>query len=247
MTEKSTKPIIAITVGYQQSAPATTLALGQAYVDAVIKAGGVPMLLPSGIQQQTLSEMLSLCDGLILTGGTDVDPLRFQFEPDKRAGGVDHKRDEGEAYLIQEAFRTQIPILGICRGIQILNVSLGGTLYIDLLDDYPGSSKHDFYPNLPRDAYRHTLTIAKDNLLFDILEKETIQVNSLHHQGIHHLAPNLITVGRPEDGSIEAVVATDHPWCIGVQWHPECLPEDQDAQKLFQAFIQAAIGVQNVK
>ena len=240
MATMTSKPIIGITMGYKQDASASTLWIGEAYIDAVINAGGLPYLLPSGAPEENLAEMLSLCDGLILTGGADIDPLRFQATGDDRAGGVDPKRDAGEDFLVHQAYQNRMPILGICRGIQVLNVSFGGTLYIDLQDDFPGASKHDFYPNLPRDAYRHTLSIDQDNPLYASLGKNSIQVNSLHHQGVKDPAPNMEVVARPEDGSIEAIAATDHPWCIGVQWHPECLPEDADARKLFQEFIKAA-------
>ena len=240
MAEHNHHPRIGVTMGHKHNAPAPTYELGEAYLQAVIKAGGVPLVLPCGLPEETLSALLSQCSGLILTGGHDIDPQRYQDAPDDRSKGIDPRRDASEQFLIEQAMQQQIPILGICRGIQMLNTALGGTLYTDLIEDYPGSSKHDFYPDLPRDAYRHSITIETGNLFHEIIGKETIRVNSLHHQGIKDPAESLQVVGHPEDGSIEAVVATNHPWCIGVQWHPECLPEDQDAQHLFNAFIQAA-------
>jgi putative glutamine amidotransferase len=240
MTPPTTKPLIGIIMGYQPKTGAPTLHIGEAYIKSVLKAGGLPLLLPIGTSDEVLEEMLEMCDGLMITGGPDLDPLLFQDNPDSRAGGVDPRRDASEAFLINSAAQKKMPILGICRGIQALNVTLGGTLYIDLSDDYPGSEKHDFYPDMPRDAYRHTIAIEKDTILFEIMGKNEIQVNSLHHQGVKDPAPNLTIAGLANDGSIEALVAKDHPWCVGVQWHPECLPDDQDAQSLFTAFVQAA-------
>lgn len=247
MTEFAPKPIIGVIMGYQPQTQAPTLHIGQAYLTAVHKAGGLPMLLPAGTPDTILAEMLDRCAGLIITGGPDVDPLYFQNEPDERAGGVDPRRDASEEFLIKKAHQNKMPILGICRGIQSLNVVFGGTLYIDLLDDSPGSSKHDFYPDLPRDAYRHTISIQKNNLFHQIIGKDNVRVNSLHHQGIKDPARNMMIVGHAEDGCIETLVAVDHPWCIGVQWHPECLPEDQDARQLFSAFILAAKEFQQSK
>ena len=247
MTASSSKPIIGVTMGYQPKKGAPALHIGEAYLKSVIKAGGLPLLLPAGTPNKTLGELLDLCDGLIITGGPDVDPLSFQTEPDERAGGVDHRRDASEEFLIHLAYQAQMPILGICRGIQSLNVAFGGNLYIDLVDDFPGSSKHDFYPDLPRDAYRHTLSIEPGTLFHEIMGKDTIRVNSLHHQGVKDPASNMLATAHAEDGSIEAIVASDHPWCIGVQWHPECLPEDEDALQLFTAFLDAASHYQQVK
>lgn len=233
-------PLIGISMGHTKNSQAPTYELGEAYLQAVIKAGGLPMILPSGLSDETLASMLSLCDALLLTGGRDIDPLRYQANPDDRAGGVDLRRDASEYFLIETAMHQQMPILGICRGIQMLNVTLGGTLYPDINGDVPGTKKHDFYPNLPREAYRHTITIKKENLFHKIMGKTQVQVNSLHHQGIKDLGDGLIAVGHSEDGTIEAVVAPDYPWCIAVQWHPECMPLDIDAQNLFTAFIESA-------
>jgi putative glutamine amidotransferase len=197
-------------------------------------------LLPTSLPHDSLLSLFQQCSGLLLSGGRDVDPLRYQTQPDPRAKGIDHDRDEAEILLIETALANGIPILAICRGIQILNVAMGGSLYPDVMQDHPGTQKHDFYPNLPRDAYRHTITLASGSLLQTIMNTDTIQVNSLHHQSVKVPASGLQVVGNAEDGVIEAVVAKDGKWIIGVQWHPECLPQDKHAQQLFSAFIEAA-------
>jgi putative glutamine amidotransferase len=240
-------PLIGITMGHNQNAKALTYELGEAYLQAVIKAGGLPIILPSGLPEEILLGLLKQCDALLLTGGGDIDPLSYQKMPDDRAGGIDLRRDASEHYLIKAAMLEQMPILGICRGIQMLNVALGGTLYPDINGDMPGTSKHDFYPDLPRDAYCHTISIEEGNLFHEIMGKTEIQVNSLHHQGVKDPADGLVVVGRPEDGTIEAIIAPDYSWCIAVQWHPECLSEDIDAQNLFTAFVNAANQYKRVK
>ncbi|HET59373.1 MAG TPA: gamma-glutamyl-gamma-aminobutyrate hydrolase family protein [Chloroflexi bacterium] len=237
--KSSTSPQIGITIGHNAGSP-PVYELGAAYLQAVTKAGGTPLLLPTSLPHDSLLSLFQQCSGLLLSGGRDVDPLRYQTRPDPRAKGIDHDRDEAEILLIEIALANGIPILAICRGIQILNVAMGGSLYPDVMQDHPGAQKHDFYPNLPRDAYRHTITLASGSLLQTIMNTDMIQVNSLHHQSIKSPASGLQVVGMAEDDTIEAVVAPHKDWVIGVQWHPECLPQDTHAQKLFAAFIETA-------
>jgi putative glutamine amidotransferase len=232
-------PLIGITLGHNVGSP-PVYELGAAYLQAVTKAGGIPLLLPTSLPHDSLLSLFRQCSGLLLSGGRDVDPLIYQSQPDPRAKGIDHDRDEAEILLIETARANDIPILAICRGIQILNVAMGGTLYPDLMQDHLGAQKHDFYPNLPRDAYRHTIMLSPGNLFQTIMNTDMIRVNSLHHQSIKSPASGLQVIGMAEDGTIEAVVANDGKWIIGVQWHPECLPEDTHAQQLFAAFIETA-------
>ena len=232
-------PLIGITIGHNAANP-PVYELGAAYLQAVTKAGGIPLLLPTSLPHASLLSLFQQCSGLLLSGGRDVDPLRYQEQPDPRAKGIDNDRDEAEILLIETARANYIPILAICRGIQILNVAMGGSLYLDVMQDHPGAQKHDFYPNLPRDAYRHTIKLSSGNLFQTITNSETIQVNSLHHQSVKVPASGLQVVGVAEDGTIEAVVAPQEDFVIGVQWHPECLPQDKHAQQLFNAFIEAA-------
>jgi putative glutamine amidotransferase len=247
MAELSSLPRIGITAGRIKKGTAYAYELGEAYLQAIHHAGGMPIILPAGFPEPLLESLLSQCDALILSGGGDIDPRTFQPTTDSRAHSIDQQRDSGECFLARQAFQNAMPILGICRGIQLLNVAFGGSLYIDLLEDLPGSDKHAFYPNLPRDAYRHTIQIDPENLFYELMAKETIKVNSLHHQGIKELGEGLMAVAYAEDGSIETIVAESHPWCIGVQWHPECLPKDKDAQKLFSELINAARNFQAAK
>lgn len=235
----TTSPLIGITMGHNAGNP-PAYELGAAYLQAVTKAGGIPLLLPTSLPHDILLSLCQQCSGLLLSGGRDIDPLLYQTEPDPRAQGIDHDRDQAEILLINSSLANNIPILAICRGIQILNVALGGSLYPDVMQDHPGAQKHDFYPNLPREAYRHTITLSPASLFYDIMGTNTIQVNSLHHQSVKTPAPGLQVVGMAEDGTIEAVVAPEEKFVIGVQWHPECLPQDAHAQQLFYAFIEAA-------
>jgi putative glutamine amidotransferase len=232
-------PLIGITLGHNAGNP-PVYELGAAYLQAVTKAGGVPLLLPTSLPHDSLLSLFQQCSALLLSGGRDVDPLCYQAQPDPRAKGIDHDRDQAEILLIETALANDIPILAICRGIQILNVAMGGSLYPDVMQDHPGAQKHDFYPNLPRDAYRHTITLTTNNVFQTAMNTDRIQVNSLHHQSVKLPASGLQVVGTAEDGTIEAVVAPQKNFVIGVQWHPECLPQDIHAQQLFLAFIEAA-------
>lgn len=245
MQSSTTLPLIGITTGHNAGNP-PVYELGAAYLQAVTKAGGIPLLLPTSLPPDSLLTLLHQCSGLLLTGGRDVDPLCYQSQPDARAKGIDHDRDQAEMLLIEYALSENIPVLAICRGIQILNVALGGTLYPDVMQDHPNAQKHDFYPNLPRDAYRHWIKLSPGNLLHTIMNTDTIRVNSLHHQSIQAPASALQVVGWAEDGTIEAVVAPEKNFVIGVQWHPECLPQDIHTRQLFTAFIEACSNGQSL-
>jgi len=148
-------------------------------------------------------------------------------------------RDELEADVIRYAIQQQKPVFCICRGIQMLNVALGGTLFTDLHDYFSPKIKHNWWGDTPRDYLAHTVQITPGSKLNAILGEETIQVNSLHHQGIEKAAPNLRPIAYAPDGLVEAVEMVDYPFCLGVQWHPESMPDSIQQQTLFRAFLQA--------
>jgi putative glutamine amidotransferase len=169
--------------------------------------------------------------GLVLTGGEDVAPQRYGAAPHPRLGTVDASRDATEVALIDAARQRRLPILAICRGIQILNVALGGTLYQDLDSERPGTLSHS------DEASRHGVRVAPGSLLERTLGTQSATVNSRHHQAIRDLAPGLKAVAWAEDGVIEAAEpkSADDPWIVAVQWHPEDLTE----RALFEGFAQA--------
>lgn len=222
------------------------ISMNEAYVQSVVRAGGIPVLIPTGLPPATWAELFSHLSGVLITGGADVDPSLFNGEPHPRVYGVDAQRDQIEIGLVQKAAEARMPLFGICRGIQVMNVALGGTLYTDIADQKSGSLKHDWFPDWPRDYLSHVLTVIEDSQLSRILTsaRDTTgapaKVNSMHHQALRDLAPSLKPVAYAADGLVEAVELKGHPFGLGVQWHPECLPESPSMQALFSSFVTAA-------
>lgn len=212
----------------------------QTYLQAIIRAGGAPLIIPPTFPLQALDDLLSRLDGVLLTGGGDIDPARFNGQPHPEVYEVDPQRDELELRLASLAAGRRKPLLGICRGLQVLNVALGGSLLTHISEQKDNALKHDYYPNIPRDYLAHSIYICSNTRLLDILGTAEIEVNSLHHQGIERLAAGLHPVAFAPDGLIEAVELPDSPFGMGVQWHPECLPDSLPMRALFQAFIEAA-------
>ena len=210
------------------------------YIREIIKAGGMPVVIPSETPADLLAELFARLDGIILAGGDDIDPARFNGEEHPKVGKPDPLRDTCEITLAHLAVEKQKPVLGICRGIQLLNVALGGDLYTHVEDQHPAKVKHDYYPEPPRDLISHPVTIEENSKLFQIVGEREIPVNSLHHQGVKTLASQLVATAYSPDGLIEAAEVPNHPFAIAVQWHPEWLPEQPASQALFKAFIKAA-------
>lgn len=223
-------------------APITSVGAKEAYAQAILRAGGIPVLLPVGLQVGQLGELRSRLDGILLVGGGDIDPGRFDGLPHPRIYDIDPARDELEIELVRLAVGTEWPLFGICRGIQVMNVALGGSLHTDIADQVPGSLKHDYYPNIPRDTIAHEVSIDPSSRLAAIVADTRLPTNSLHHQALSRPAPGLSITAHAPDGIIEAVELPNHPFALGVQWHPEWLVESPANQALFRAFVQAAAG-----
>lgn len=215
--------------------------LNGAYVHAIEEAGGaLVIVLPSATR--LASVLIKQADALFLTGGDDVHPSRWgqKIAPHYR-GTIDATRDALEFTLIKAALRRNIPILGICRGLQILNVYFGGTLYQDIAAEFPGALPHTLRKGAPRHTLVHDVVFAKSSRIAAIIGTIRIPTNSIHHQGIEHLAPRLLASGKTGDGLIEAIEDPSHPFLVGVQWHPEALTAaDLRWKRLFGAFISAA-------
>jgi putative glutamine amidotransferase len=234
------QPLIGITGGLlENSSSVPVCQLGQAYVTAVQRAGGLPLVIPVGIDESALASLLSRLDGVLLSGGGDIDPLLFNGAPHPKVYGISPERDALEINLVTTALQMDKPLLAICRGIQVLNVALGGQLYTHIQDQVEHSLKHDWFPKFPRDKLAHTVSLKCESQLDQIYGADEIRVNSLHHQGISRVGEGLIATAFAPDGLVEGLEVKGAAFALGVQWHPECLPDDPGSQKLFSAFIQA--------
>lgn len=210
--------------------------LNTPYVTALERAGLLPLVLPTSLIPANAGLALQAVSGLVLSGGEDVDPARYGARPHPELGRTDQARDEVEATLARAALAMRLPVLAICRGVQILNVALGGTLYQDLPSECPGPIGHA--------AGEHEVMVDPLSLLSRTVKAQRIRTNSRHHQALRDIAPPLTVVARAADGVVEGVELRqpDGQWLVGVQWHPE----DMTDPSLFQGFAEAAIGVQAV-
>ncbi len=212
-----------------------------AYVRAVAQGGGVPLILSQLMGDGNTARALDGCEGLVLTGGEDIDPSHYGAEPSAALGSVDAERDRFELALFAAARSAGLPILGICRGIQLINVALGGTLYQDLPSERPGPVDHN--PGAARNARTHHVCLAPGSRAAHALGVDRLVPNSFHHQAIRDLAPTLVASGWSDDGVIEAVeTPADDGWLLAVQWHPEEMHADRLAPEggLFKALVEEA-------
>jgi putative glutamine amidotransferase len=219
------------------------MAQNSSYANAVIQAGGLPVLIPLQVQGELLAELLQRVDGLIFSGGGDIDPAYYGETPQvANLDEVQPGRDKLEIELMRLATRQHKPFLAICRGIQVMNVANGGSLWQDVASQKPQPIRHDYYRNHhPRNYLAHEVSLEAGSLLGQILETGRLPVNSLHHQGVKKVASPLKAAGYAPDGLVEVLEVRDHPFGLGVQWHPEELVADQEAaRKMFQAFVTAA-------
>jgi putative glutamine amidotransferase len=236
-----TAPLIGITTNHIDNAEIGFMnTLADAYVQAVTTAGGIPVLLPAGIPLAELAALRQHLSGILLSGGADVDPRLFGGHPHPSVYGVDAARDAFEMELVRLAVQTSWPLLAICRGVQVLNIALGGTLFTHIADQLERPLEHDNGNTHARDYLAHTVNIEAGSRLASIFGMREVAVNSMHHQGIEFLSPCMYPAAFSPDGMVEAVEIPEHPFAVGVQWHPECLPESAAMQALFQAFITSA-------
>jgi putative glutamine amidotransferase len=218
------------------------LRLGQnrSYLNAVLRAGGVPLLIPHLSDPTLLRVLYNKVDGLLLPGGIDIAPSFYYQAHHEKLRQIDPAQDEVELALTRWAMEEDRPLLAICRGIQILNTALGGSLFQDIQAQIPGAQKHDWHPGYPRDRISHTVAILPQTRLAQIVGTTTLPVNSMHHQALKDVAPGLRIAARAPDQIIEAVEAPEHAFAIAVQWHPEeLLDTDPRSRLLFTALIEA--------
>jgi putative glutamine amidotransferase len=234
------KPLIGITTNQSaNSYGQPTIMLMQSYVKAVMQAGGVPVLIPSLIADDGWDAAYSRLDGILFSGGGDISLDFFRGEPHPRIDDVDPARDSVELKFVLAAAADGKPFLGICRGSQVVNVALGGTLYTHIPDQLPGALDHD-YPGNKRTVLVHEVKIEEGTRVAGIYGEPIIMVNSLHHQGLKDIAPSLRIAGHSPDGLVEAVELPDHPFGLAVQWHPEWLTDQATTRNLFRKFVELA-------
>ncbi len=233
-------PIIGITCHtHTDSSPRS--AVGQTYIDAVVAAGGVPLCIPIGLDDAGLQATYELLDGLLLPGGEDVAPEQYREERHPMLGPVDEARDYLELTLATCALREDLPILGICRGIQVLAVAAGGTLYQDLTSQVPSVGGHTGR-GLGRDYLSHEIDITAGTMLGGIIGHERVGVNSFHHQAVCNVPDGFLVSARSTDGVIEGIESGEHRFVVGVQCHPEGMWQTTGPRfsDLFRAFVAAA-------
>ncbi len=208
-----------------------------AYVESVLKSGAVPLILPVTSDEDVIDEYIKICDGFIFTGGEDISPLFYNEEP-RTCARTSIILDEYQLALFHKVYASKKPFLGICRGLQLMNVALGGTLYQDISEYSKNALKHAQVSD-PSDV-SHSVTFATDNILHT-LYGDKIYINSYHHQAINRVADDLRVIGKAPDGIIEAVEVIDHKFAIGVQWHPEkMLIKDDEMLPLFKELVKKA-------
>ena len=218
-----------------------TVMLLQAYIHSIMQAGGVPILIPSMLAEGGWDTLYERLDGVVFSGGGDIAPKYFNGEDHPRIAGIEPLRDTIELSLLRSVVEDGKPFLGICRGIQTVNVGLGGTLYEHLGEQFRGEIDHA-YPTTMRTHLVHEVKIEEGTRIADAVGEPVLRVNSLHHQGLKKIAPGLHVTGYAPDGLVEAVEIPDHPFGLAVQWHPEWLTDQQPTRNLFKAFVNAVRG-----
>ena len=242
------RPIIGITTQTLEAVPGELprcWVMSQRYVLALAEAGGVPQLVPLLCDDpETLRLIYDGVDGILLPGGVDIDPSVYGAARSPLCGRTDPDRDHTELMLTRWAMEERKPVLGICRGVQLINVAAGGTLYQDIATERTGAIKHDYFPDgeqNPRNQLVHDVELTAGSRLEDILAVSGTRVNSMHHQGIEKLGDGLVATAVAPDGLIEGIEGSNGAYLIGVQWHPEALTDnDAESRRLFAEFIDAA-------
>jgi putative glutamine amidotransferase len=230
----SGKPIIGITLYEHES----RYMQKPDYVRSVENAGGVPLLIPYITNSDSLDRIIEGLDGLLLSGGSDVDPGMYGEEPLPELGEVVPERDRTELLLLRRFMKTGKPVLGICRGCQLLNVAAGGTLYQDIARQCETAGQHA--QKASRSHLSHHVKVEPASALYRIAGTDTFKVNSFHHQAVKRIAPDFTVTARAPDGTVEAIEGRNHPFLIGVQWHPEDTAAfDEPSARLFAAFVEA--------
>ena len=251
MQHMSSRPVIGIPTQTLQSLGGVSAeippswVMSQRYILTLTAAGALPWMIPLvGSDEETLRGIYAELDGVFLPGGADIDPASYGRDPHALCDKTDPARDAVELALARWALADDKPVLGVCRGLQLLNVAAGGTLYQDIAEQRPDAAKHDYFPfggrNYTRDFLAHEVEIVAGTRLASLLGAGRVAVNSMHHQAVRDLAEGFAVSAVAPDGIVEALEGPGS-FVLGVQWHPEALTDnDRGARRLFEAFIAAA-------
>lgn len=211
------------------------------YMKAVEASGGIPVMLPLTTDESMIAVLANTFDGFLFTGGHDVNPEMYDEQIRDTCGELCKERDRMEEILFEKVIALDKPAFGICRGLQLFNVILGGTLYQDIATQSTAEIQTEHKQSPPYTELVHTVHISNHNLLKEILQVDQFQVNSYHHQGIQTLSPQLIAAAVAEDGLVESVVLPGYSFVLAVQWHPEySFTVDRYSRQLFAAFVRAS-------
>ncbi len=244
------RPVIGIPTQTQQPVPGQLppcWIMGTSYITSLTTLGALPWVIPLiADDTDTLRGIYEQLDGVFLAGGVDMNPSTYGETLTSLCGRTDPDRDAVELLLTRWAMEDHKPILGVCRGIQVMNVAAGGTLYQDVHAQHQDAIKHDYYPysgDYARDLRIHPITLEPQTRLSRLLESDQVRVNSMHHQGIARLASAFRATSYAEDGLIESIEAPNGHFAVGVQWHPEeFVGKDMATDRLFKAFLFVAAG-----
>lgn len=208
------------------------------YLDGIIEAGGIPVILPLNIQEKEIIHLASKFDGFLFTGGQDVNPNLYSEERMDCCDEINTSRDSMECILLEHVIKQDKPVLGICRGLQIMNVILGGSLYQDIQEQHKDEIKVNHRQKPPYDTPCHSVKVIKGTLLDSIVKSDTLQVNSLHHQAIKELSFQLKAAAVSVDGIVESVYIPGKNFVLAIQWHPEFLyTKDSPSFNIFKKFV----------
>jgi putative glutamine amidotransferase len=244
------RPLIGVTTQTLQAIdgiPAelpTSWVMNQRYVHALVAVGAAPVLIPLlADNEDALRAIYEQLDGLLVPGGVDIDPAIYREGAHELLGRIDSPRDVTEVLMTRWALAAGKPFLGLCRGMQVLSVALGGTLWQDITAERPGSEKHDYFPGGGYDRHflAHTVDVRGSTRLGDALGAGTVSVNSMHHQGVRELGAGLVTTAVASDGLIEGIELPGAAFAVGVQWHPEMFASGEGpVGRLLEEFVAEA-------
>ncbi len=238
------KPMIGITV----NSDGGCLALGFGCEQAILAAGGIPVLLPMHLDTQDALQLMSRCDGILFSGGVDLDPVYFGEPVLAKCGGIDALRDAAEKAYFDAARQLRLPMMGICRGHQVINALMGGDLYQDLDSQFIRERPLQHRSAGAGDALLHDVTVAEGSLLKNVVKLDRMRVTSTHHQAVRRVAPGLKATGMSEDGVVEVLESDGEDFILTVQFHPELrFSREQHALALFQSFTGAAARYASAK